>query len=262
MSRGRSLVQLVADRARKQGLYDSAAYWDMKAESYEGLARSIWPSNTYNAHWDARQRDIVDRELGDVRGASIVDVACGTGRMSRHLAARGANVTGLDFAPRALEAARRETEAAGLRAEFRTFDVLAPAPADLAGRFDVALTVGCLTTACADEAAFVRALGTVASLVRPGGRVLFVEPIHASRLLRRILRLDAGRWIALSESAGLGLERRGGMGFVPARLALAFRDWPERIVGPAFDAGEALLERFPRLDPLADYKWLLFRRGR
>ena len=39
----------------------------------------------------------VDRLLGDVAGLDIVDVGCGTGRHALRLAARGANVVGVDF---------------------------------------------------------------------------------------------------------------------------------------------------------------------
>ena len=67
MAQGRTLVQMLRDRLTKQGLYDTPSYWDMKAESYEGLARSNWPSNTYNRHWDERQMAILDNVLGDVQ---------------------------------------------------------------------------------------------------------------------------------------------------------------------------------------------------
>jgi SAM-dependent methyltransferase len=177
-----------------------------------------------------------------------------------HLARRGAKVTGLDFAPRALDAARAEAKAAHLAIDFCLYDALAPPPPELVGRFDLAITISCLAMACGDAAAFERALGHLVSLVRPGGRCFFLEPIHTSRLLRRILRMSAAEWIARSESHGLALVDRGRMGFVPARLLLAFRDWPEPVVRPLFDGGERLLDRTPLLDVLADYKWLLFRK--
>ncbi len=257
---GRTFRQLLADRMSKQGLYDSPRYWDMKAASYEGLARSIWPSNTYNRHWDARQRTIVDSVLGDVDGKRVADVACGTGRLSRHFAARGARVTGLDFAPETLAAAERETRAAGLAVDYRTWNVLEPPPDALVGAFDLVFTISCLAMACADVPTFDRALAHLVSITRPGGRLLLLEPIHRSRLLRRILPLGVEAWIEHAARAGLVLARRGGMGFVPARLALAWRDLPDALVGPAFDAGERLLDLAPSLEPLADYKWLLFER--
>ena len=261
MAPGRTLVQMVKDRLTKQGLYDSPSYWDMKAEVYEGLARSNWPSNTFNRHWDARQMSILDRALGDVGGLEVVDVACGTGRASMHLAARGARVTGLDFAPKTLEAARAEAKSKGLSIDFRVQDALMAPPPELVGRFDLGMTISCLAMACSDPIVFDRALGHVVSLVRPGGRFFFLEPIHRSRLLRRILRMGVEDWIASCERHGMTLVDRGRMGFVPTRLLLAFRDWPDACVRPLFRGGEWLLDAAPSLDPLSDYKWLLFRRN-
>jgi SAM-dependent methyltransferase len=258
--RGRSIVELFKDRASKDGLYDSPAYWDLKADVYKGLARSNWPSNTFNRYWDARQMAILDTALGDVSGLRVVDVACGTGRTSRHLAARGARVTGLDFAPRALDAAREETRAAALDVDYRLYDALTPPPADLVEQFDVCVTISCLAMACAGALAFETALRNVVTLVHPGGRFFCLEPIHTSRLLRRILRMSVGEWIERCQAHGLVLEARGAMGFVPARFVLAFKDWPDAWVRPLFRAGERLLDAWPRLDRLSDYKWLVFRR--
>jgi SAM-dependent methyltransferase len=260
MPPGRTLVEMVKDRFTKRGLYDTPSYWDMKAEVYEGLARSNWPSNTYNRYWDERQMVLLDRALGDVRGLDVVDVACGTGRASRHLARRGAKVTGLDFAPRTLEAARAEASEAGLSIDFRVYDALTPPPSDLRARFDLGVTISCLAMACSEADAFERALGHLVSLIRPGGRFFFLEPIHTSRLLRRILRMSVGEWVARCENHGLALIARGRMGFVPLRLLLAFRDLPDAFVRPLFRSGERLVDTAPMLDPLADYKWLLFRR--
>jgi malonyl-CoA O-methyltransferase len=48
----------------------------------------------------------VDRLLGEVAGLDVVDVGCGTGRHALRLAARGANVTALDFSEGMLARAR------------------------------------------------------------------------------------------------------------------------------------------------------------
>jgi SAM-dependent methyltransferase len=261
MNQGRTFVQMLRDRLSKQGLYDTPRYWDMKAEVYEGLARSNWPSNTYNRYWDARQMSLLDLALGDVRGLEVADVACGTGRACRHLARQGARMTGLDFAPRTLEIARAESEAAGLGGiEYRLYDALKPTPAELSQRFDLSITISCLAMACRDAESFERALGNVMALVRPGGRLFFLEPIHTSRLLRRILPMSAREWISRCEGHGLTLLDRGRMGFVPARLLLAFRDWPDAWVAPLFQGGEQLLDASPLTERLSDYQWLMFRK--
>lgn len=257
---GRSLVQLVRDRLKKEGWYDSPDYWDMKAQSYEGLARSNWPSNSYNREVHARQMRTLDEVLGDVEGLRIADVGCGTGRASLHLASRGANVTGWDFSGGALEVARRDAEKQGLKASFEQGNINEPFAAEHHGQFDVVMTIGCLTLACPDGQAFEKAVDHLVSLARPRGRVLFVEPVHSSRLLRRILRMSIREWIARCESRDLEFATRGSLCFVPTRYALAFRDLPSWFVTPTFWAGERLLDATPRLDPLADYKWLLFQR--
>jgi ubiquinone/menaquinone biosynthesis C-methylase UbiE len=48
--------------------------------------------------------------MGDVRGKSICDLACGQGVLSRELARKGAQVVGVDLSAKMLEIARREEE--------------------------------------------------------------------------------------------------------------------------------------------------------
>jgi SAM-dependent methyltransferase len=254
----RSLRELINDRARKQGWYDSPEYWDMKARTYSGLARSNWPSNSYNEQVHARQMRTLDRLLGKLEGLSVAEIGCGTGRACRHLAKQGAKVTGWDFAPEALAAARRETEAEGLSASFHVGDVMAEPDKAFHRSFDVVMTLACLTLACKSRDDFEKALGHLQQLVKPGGRMLFLEPIHRSRLLRRILRLSMDEWIASCSAMGLRLLDRGGVCFVPSRLALAYFDMPRPIVKSVFAAGEGVLDAAAAFERLADYKYLVF----
>jgi malonyl-CoA O-methyltransferase len=57
----------------------------------------------------------VDRLLGDVTGLDVVDVGCGTGRHALRLAARGANVTAVDFSEGMLARAREKPGAERIR---------------------------------------------------------------------------------------------------------------------------------------------------
>ncbi len=255
-------MQLITDRASKRGLYDTPGYWDMKAESYRGLARSNWPSNTYNAEVHRRQMATLDALLGDVRGLSVADVGCGTGRASLHLAERGAKVTGWDFSAKALEAAAQEASRRGLDVEFRVGDVRRPPTASDLEHFDVVLVLGCLTLACSTQAELEVAVRHVRSLLKPGGRLLVIEPLHSARLTARLLRMGVAPFVRVVERTGLTLIRRRVMFFVPMRYALAFRDLPERWVGRAFTLGERALEALGWPEPLGDYKALLFRAPR
>jgi SAM-dependent methyltransferase len=229
------------------------------------MARSLWPSNTYNALWDVRQRAVVIRTLGGVAGRRVVDVGCGTGRLTRWLAEeQGAKlVVGIDFSRATVDAARDESPAlvsSGL-VRFEQADVVAGLDSLGGGAFDDAIVLGCFSVACRDQATLARAFANVARLVRPGGRVLLLEPIHRSPLLRRILALGIEEWVAAANRAGLSLVHADRMGFVPLRIVLSVRDLPRAIVGPLFAAGERLLDGAPWLAPLSDYKLLLFTRA-
>jgi SAM-dependent methyltransferase len=257
------VLQLAKERASRGALYGKSSYWDARARAREGMARSLWPSNAFNAVWNARQRELIERSLGDVAGRRVIDVGCGTGRVSRWLAEdRGAKVVGIDFSTATVEAAR--LEAGGLAASglvcYEQGDIVSGLEALHLGTFDDAVVLGCLSVACADRAALERAMTNVAALVREGGRVLLLEPIHRSPLLRRVLNLGLEDWIACANRAGLALHRADRMGFVPARLVLSVRDLPMFVVSPIFRAGERWLDGAPWLAPMSDYKLLLFER--
>ncbi|HEY0866009.1 MAG TPA: methyltransferase domain-containing protein [Fimbriimonas sp.] len=70
------------------------------------------------------------------RGASILDVGCGTGRHSVELARRGYSVTGLDLSEGMISVARAKAEAAGVAAEFVQGDATA---FDIGRTFDAAI---------------------------------------------------------------------------------------------------------------------------
>jgi hypothetical protein len=144
---------------------------------------------------------------------------------------------------------------------FEQGDVLAGVDGVGAGTFDDAIVLGCLSVACRDKASLERAIANVARLVHKGGRVLLLEPIHRSPLLRRVLDLGIEEWVACANRAGLSLVHADRMGFVPVRLVFSVRDLPRSIVGPIFRAGERVLDGAPWLAPLSDYKLLLFTRS-
>ncbi|HEX3222974.1 MAG TPA: class I SAM-dependent methyltransferase [Nocardioides sp.] len=98
-------------------------------------------------------------------GASVLDVACGTGHVALEAARTLCEVTGVDYVPELIEVARRRAEAEALEADFRVGDAEALPFAD--GSFDFVLSaIGVMFTADHDRAA-----SELVRTCRPGGRI-------------------------------------------------------------------------------------------
>lgn len=86
---------------------------------------------------------LLDREQeGDPPFGRALDIGCGTGDHAVNLARRGWDVTGVDFVPRALLAARAKATEAGVNVRFLHADVTAMAE-QTGGGYRFLLDVGC-----------------------------------------------------------------------------------------------------------------------
>lgn len=70
-----------------------------------------------------------------------IDIGCGTGTNVTTLAKAGWNVTGVDFAPRAIKLARQKLKMAGIQAKLSVSDAIKLT--GITGPFDFALDIGC-----------------------------------------------------------------------------------------------------------------------
>ena len=107
--------------------------------------------------------------LCDLRGKRVLDVGCGGGILADSLARKGAQVTGIDLASKALRVAKLHALEAGTTGvEYREVSAEALADEDPAG-YDVVTCMEMLEHV-PDPGSVVRAC---ASLVKPGGWVFF-----------------------------------------------------------------------------------------
>jgi 2-polyprenyl-3-methyl-5-hydroxy-6-metoxy-1,4-benzoquinol methylase len=106
--------------------------------------------------------------MGDVSGLRVCDLACGQGRVARHLADLGARVIGIDLSAKLLEIARRHEQAEPRGIEYVLADAQSLDSAAL-GTFDGVLCFMALM----DIPELAPTLRGVASILRPGGWFIF-----------------------------------------------------------------------------------------
>lgn len=259
---GERIKQVVYDRKQRMRMAE-VSYWDERTKKREGGARSAWHAANFNTVWHNRQmqllEEVLEQQLDTMSGKQIMEVGCGTGRISRHLHQRNANVTGLDYSTVAIEAAQSEGADCGpCELQFVVGDITNP-PLDFVDHcFDVVLSVGCLAVACRGIDCLQCALSEMVRVTKTDGLVVLFEPIHANPLFGRVLREPVGQWIIAAQHAGLRLIDSKPMGFLPVRVALSSIDLPPWIVDPAFSIGEKALAS-KVLSPLGDYTMLVFR---
>jgi ubiquinone/menaquinone biosynthesis C-methylase UbiE len=117
----------------------------------------------------------------------VLEIGCGTGTLSLLMAERGAQVIAIDVSPGMLAEAERKAEEAGLAEaiEFHHLDVT-----DLTGHFEPgSFDVIVSTLAFSEFPPEVQhyALGEVAQLLKPGGRLLIVDEMVPDGLWARLI---------------------------------------------------------------------------
>ena len=104
-----------------RGLHDSRVPDDWFVGFQHGLAARFWRAAAATmADDDAR---LVHELLGAPRGARVLDVPCGDGRLTVRLAAVGYVATGVDLAEAELDRSRLAAVEAGVEARFVTGDL-------------------------------------------------------------------------------------------------------------------------------------------
>jgi SAM-dependent methyltransferase len=206
-----------------------------------------------------RQIDEVLAAIGHTPDMRILEIGCGMGRYTIPMARRGVAVEGLDLTPELLE--RFRAFEGGEQVPLHCTDIV-EAPASLHGAFDAVIGFFTLHHLHDLEASFA----AVAKLLKPNGRVAFLEPNPYNALYYFQITLSPGMtWKGdkgiLQMRRGLisRAMRRGGLeltgvkrfGFFPPFLANR---------GPAQKI-ERAIESARVLGPVLPFQLFVARRG-
>ena len=145
---------LNADPAELQKFGDLAhRWWDPNSEF-----KPLHDINPLRIDW-------IDQSVG-LAGKRVLDVGCGGGLLSEGMAARGANVTGIDLSEKPLGVARLHLLESGQKVDYRLISVEQMAE-EMPGQFD-AVTCLEMLEHVPNPASVIAAC---ARLVKPGGQV-------------------------------------------------------------------------------------------
>lgn len=142
----------------------------IELDKFGELAHRWWdPNSEFKPLHDINplRLDWIDRTIG-LAGKRVLDVGCGGGLLSEGMAARGANVTGIDLSEKPLGVAKLHLLETGQKVDYRKIAVEELAE-EMSGAFD-AVTCLEMLEHVPNPASVVSAC---ARLVKPGGQVFF-----------------------------------------------------------------------------------------
>lgn len=143
----------------------------LELEKFSQLAHHWWdPNSEFKPLHEINplRLNYIDQVSGGLRGKHVVDVGCGGGILSESMAARGANVTGIDLSDKALKVAKLHLLESGHQVDYRKITVESLAT-EHPQHFDV-VTCMEMIEHVPDPASVIK---SCAQLVKPGGWVFF-----------------------------------------------------------------------------------------
>jgi SAM-dependent methyltransferase len=172
---------------------------------YDRAYVQLW-GEFYDAAASQAQADAIWTVLGLAAGRRVLDAPCGFGRLSRPLAARGAQVVGVDQSADLLAEAERTRGELGADAlAYVHHDLRQPLDAGL-GTFDAAIDVfSSIGHGSEDDDRAVFA--TFARVLAPGGQLL-VETMHRDVIIARRARGEVMTERRLSDGTVLREDAR------------------------------------------------------
>jgi 2-polyprenyl-3-methyl-5-hydroxy-6-metoxy-1,4-benzoquinol methylase len=140
--------------------------WDLKAEFWDELH-----GDKGNMFHQRLVSPSVERLLALEPGEQVLDIACGSGVMARHLAALGGRVTAVDFSPALIERAKMRGQPAGEPIRYEVVDATDETALIRLGKAQYEAIV--CTMALMDMPVIAPLFRAVRQLLAEGGRFVF-----------------------------------------------------------------------------------------
>lgn len=141
---------------------------------------------------------LLEREVAGLKPGRALDLGCGSGENALMLARIGWSVTGVDWAEKAIEPAKKSATDRGLTAEFVTADITEWVPP---GNYELVISTYALPGREKNQSA----LRTAVDALAPGGTIIVIE---WDRSMCEVWRLEPDELPTPAEIAALlpGLE--------------------------------------------------------
>jgi 2-polyprenyl-3-methyl-5-hydroxy-6-metoxy-1,4-benzoquinol methylase len=165
-------TSVLAAEVTDEALRDNLATWERWTEIHVA-SKSYEVESFRDGRRPIRVRDYEIEEVGSVEGKTLLHLQCHFGLDTLSWARLGANVTGADFSPAAIEAARTLATEVGIDAQFIVSN-LYELPDHLEGEFDVVYTSRGVLGWLPD---IRRWADVVAHFVKPGG-FAYITEVH------------------------------------------------------------------------------------
>ena len=221
-------------------------------------AGETWGWSTPSGKERVRRRvEFIARELDMRAGRRFLELGCGTGLFTRHLARTGASIVAVDIAPRLHEVARAEVPESNV--EFVVGDLMDPA-SRFGDGFDGFYGVSVL-----HHLDLARALPVIAARLKPGARFAVSEPnienpINKYYYFTKDVERRKRAGMSETEMAFEPSELAGALAAHGFRVeSLAHRDFlhpetPRALIG-VIDRIGRLAERIPRVQRWSGSLW-------
>jgi len=140
--------------------------WDNSAKAWADFVRT---GKDY--YRDGLNNPAAFELIGNVKGLTVLDMACGEGHNTRILARKGANVTGIDISPKLIELALQEEKKKALGIKYLVMNA-----AHLTGLPDSCFDLVTCFMALQDIEDYRKAMSEASRVLKPNSRFVFSIP--------------------------------------------------------------------------------------